>query len=57
MERFRETFRRNSGLQKLNNFDSKKVAFILLLDVLCATVTGRSIPERGKMICSSSEAV
>jgi hypothetical protein len=64
-ERFQETLRGN-GLENSNNFDSRNVAFILVLDFLCDTrkmegpdqatgwTYGGSIPGRGKLICSSS---
>lgn len=67
-ERFQETLQGN-GLENSNNFDSKHVAFILIFDVLCDTrkVAGRdhatgwtyggSIPDRGKLICSSSNSL
>jgi hypothetical protein len=58
-ERFQETSQGN-GLEKTNNFDSRKMAFILILDVLCDTrkmeardqatdwTYGGSIPDRCK---------
>jgi len=67
-ERFQETLQGN-GLGNSNNFDSRKVAFILILDYLCDTrkMEGRdqatgwtyrgSIPDRGKVICSSSNTL
>ena len=67
-ERFQETLEWN-GLGKTNNFDYRKMAFILILDVLSDTrkveardqatgwTYGGSIPDRGKLICSSSNTL